>query len=116
MICLLMSPLNTSRTDGSFWGVLKLTHDFAGDNHLIDFSGTRLTQDLSKDFFLDQRTIAKLLVATKPTTAKCTLTIRSPSMQYVDVNIELASMWSLGVTYPQAEPVDDKKVKVRVFE
>lgn len=99
-------------TDGNFWGVLKITHDFEKENHNIDFSGTRLTQDMPKDFFLDQRTISKLLIATKPTTARCSLTIRSPGMQYVDLNISLASMWKWGVTYPQAETVGEGKVKV----
>lgn len=102
-------------TDGNFWGVLKITHDFDKDNHSIDFSGTRLTKDMPKDFFLDQRTISKLLIATKPTTARCSLTIRSPGMQYVDLNISLANMWTWGVTYPQAENVGEGRVKVCSF-
>lgn len=99
-----------TRVDGNFWGVLKIVHE--GDTHQVDFSGTRLTADIGKDYFLDQRTISKLLIATKPTTARCNLTIRCPAMQYVDLNISLANLWSWGVTYPQAEPVADGKVKV----
>lgn len=117
-ICAADDELDMSRTeddtlvDGNFWGVLKITHDFDAEKHTVDFSGTRLTNDLPKDFFLDQRTIGKLLIATKPTTARCNLTIRAPAVQYVDVNITLANMWSWGCTYPPAEPIGDGKVKV----
>jgi hypothetical protein len=115
-ICAADDELDMSRTedgtlvDGKFWGVLKITHE--GETHQVDFSGTRLTADMPKDYFFDQRTISKLLIATKPTTARCNLTIRCPAMQYVDLNISLAGMWSWGVTYPQAESVADGKVKV----
>lgn len=115
-ICAADDELDMSRTedgtlvDGNFWGVLKIVHE--GDTHAVDFSGTRLTNEIPKDFFLDQRTINKLLIATKPTTARCSLTIRCPAMQYVDVNISLANMWTWGCTYPPAEHAGDGKVKV----
>ena len=119
--CAADDDLDMSRTedgtlvDGNFWGVLKIVHD--NDNHSIDFSGTRLTTGeggavIPKDFFFDQRTVSKLVIATKPTTAKCTLTMRSPGVQYVDVNLGLAPMWNWGVTYPPADNVDERKMTV----
>lgn len=118
-ICATDDDLDMSRTedgtlvDGLFWGSLRITHDFDSDapKHTVDFTGTRLTHDLPNDFFLDSRTIGKLKIATKPTTARCTLTITAPSMQFLDVFVELAPMWTWGCTYPQAEPVGEGKVK-----
>lgn len=114
--------LDMSRTDdgtlvdGSFWGVLKITHQ--EDTHSIDFSGTRLDATsatgpiLPNEFLFDSRMMAKLMtVAARPTTAKCSLTIIAPSQQYCDVNIGLTPMWRFGITYPTAEPVGDNKVK-----
>jgi hypothetical protein len=46
-VCAADDDLDMSRTedgtlvDGNFWGVLKIIHE--GDNHSIDFTGTRLT-------------------------------------------------------------------------
>ena len=118
--------LDMSRTDdgtvvdGSFWGVLKITHQ--EDNHSIDFSGTQLGAasatgpTLPNEFLFDSRMMAKLLtVAARPTTAKCSLTIIAPSQQYCDVNIGLTPMWRFGITYPTAEPVGDNKVKVSII-
>ncbi len=115
--------LDMSRTDdgtlvdGSFWGVLKITHQ--DENHSIDFSGTRLgaasatAPIVPNEFFFDSRAMAKLMmVAARPTTAKCNLTVVAPSEQYCDVNINLTSMWRFGTTYPTAESVADNKVKV----
>lgn len=122
-ICATDDDLDMSRTDddtlvdGTFWGSLKIVHDFNADapKHAVDFTGTRLTHDLPNDFFLDSRTIGKLKIATKPTTARCTLTITAPTMQFLDVFVELAAMWTWGCTYPQAEPLGDGKVKVCSF-
>lgn len=69
---------------------------------------------LPKDFFFDQRTVSKLVIATKPTVAKCTLTMRGPGVQYVDVNLGLAPMWNWGVTYPPADSVEDRQMTVSV--
>lgn len=106
--------LDMSRTEdgttvaGMFWGKLDIVHD--GDVHRMEFSGTRL-QDQSPEFLFDSRVMSKLTVAAKPTTAKCTLTVLSPTVQYCDVNITLNSLWSVGMTWPPAEPQPDNKFK-----
>ncbi|KAF8319279.1 hypothetical protein DL93DRAFT_2074854 [Clavulina sp. PMI_390] len=97
--------------DGAFWGVMKIKHDYDKDEHTVDFTGTRLTNGLTRDFFLDRRTISKLQIAVKPTSARCTLTVRAPAVSLATIEIEISNMWSWGFTYPQAEPVSDGKVK-----
>jgi hypothetical protein len=108
--------LDMSRTedgtlvDGNFWGCLKIVHD--GDNHQMDFKGTRLVdQAIPSDFWFDSRTLNKLIVATRPTTAKCHLHIMSPVQQYCDVTLKLAPMWRLGMTWPPAEMHADNNAK-----
>ncbi|KAI0283044.1 hypothetical protein BGY98DRAFT_952691 [Russula aff. rugulosa BPL654] len=104
--------LNPGRhdVDGNFWGKLTIVHD--GDNHTMDFSGTRLLgEDVTPDLMVDQRVITKLAVAAKPSVAKCRLTLLSPAMQYCDVVLSCSSMWKMGITWPPAEPVGDGKVK-----
>lgn len=96
--------------DGSFWGKLDIVHD--GDTHKLEFSGTRLAnQDMSPEFLVDSRVMTKLAVATKPTTAKCHLSILTPAVQYCDVILTFSPLWKQGVTWPPAEVVEDNKVK-----
>jgi hypothetical protein len=96
--------------DGMFWGKLTIVHD--GDNHNMDFSGTRLLgEDVTPDLMVDQRVITKLAVAAKPSVAKCRLTLLAPSMQYCDVILSCTPMWKMGITWPPAEAIGDGKVK-----
>ncbi|KAH9001135.1 hypothetical protein EDB92DRAFT_1824976 [Lactarius akahatsu] len=96
--------------DGMFWGKLVIVHD--GDNHTMDFTGTRLLgEDVTPDLMVDQRVITKLAVAAKPSVAKCRLSLLAPSMQYCDVILSCAPMWKMGITWPPAEALGDGKVK-----
>lgn len=98
--------------DGMFWGKLNIVHD--GDNHFMDFSGTRLQQEdggVTPDMLVDSRVMTRLAVAAKPTTAKCHLSILAPSQQYCDVVLTLSPLWKLAVTWPPAEAIADNKVK-----
>jgi hypothetical protein len=96
--------------DGSFWGKLDIVH--RGDTHKLDFSGTRIAgQEYPSDFLVDSRVVAKLSVAAKPTTAKCQLSILSPTQQYCEVILSFSPWWKLGVTWPPAESMSDNKFK-----
>lgn len=97
--------------DGMFWGKLDIVHQ--GDTHKMEFSGTRLPpyQEYSPDFLVDSRVITKLAVASKPTTAKCQLTILSPAIQYCDVILTFSTMWKLGINWPPAENLAENKIK-----
>ena len=96
--------------DGQFWGKLDIVHD--GDTHKMEFSGTRMkNENLPSEFFFDQRVMSKLAVAARPTTARCHISVLSPSQQYCDVNLAFSPYWKLGVTWPPAEQVSDNKVK-----
>jgi hypothetical protein len=96
---------------GSFWGKLDLTH--RGDVHKMEFSGTRLPPgpEYPSDFLVDSRVVAKLSAAAKPTTAKCQLSILSPTQQYCEVILSFSPFWKLGVAWPLAENMADNKVK-----
>ncbi|KAI0054132.1 hypothetical protein FA95DRAFT_1551939 [Auriscalpium vulgare] len=96
--------------DGMFWGKLDIVHD--GDNHKMEFSGTRLlNDDVPPDLIVDSRVIAKLGVAAKPTVAKCRLTLLAPATQYCDVTLSCSPFWKMGITWPPAETIEDGKVK-----
>lgn len=96
--------------DGMFWGKLDIVHD--GDNHKMEFSGTRLANEqYTPEFMFDSRVMTKLAVAAKPTTAKCHLSILTPAVQYIDVVLSVSPMWKLATTWPPAENVADNKVK-----
>ncbi|KAI0322217.1 hypothetical protein OF83DRAFT_1167742 [Amylostereum chailletii] len=96
--------------DGMFWGKLNIVHD--GDNHNMEFSGTRLaSDDVRPDLMIDSRVVAKLAVAAKPPVAKCRLSLLAPAMQYCDLTLTCSPMWKLGITWPRAEPLEEGKVK-----
>ncbi|KAG6851011.1 hypothetical protein H0H93_004498 [Arthromyces matolae] len=97
--------------DGMFWGKLDIIH--AGDDHSLEFTGTRLpdNEDYKAGFRVDSRVMTKLAVAAKPVTAKCVLTILAPAMQYCDVVLSFSPLWQPGVTWPPAEKVEDNKIK-----
>jgi hypothetical protein len=96
--------------DGMFWGKLDIVH--SGDTHKMEFSGTRLANDnYSPEFMFDSRVMTKLAVAAKPTTAKCHLSVLTPTMQYCDIMLSFAPLWKLGTTWPPAETVSENKVK-----
>ncbi|KAG5645236.1 hypothetical protein DXG03_006653 [Asterophora parasitica] len=96
--------------DGMFWGKLDIVHN--GDDHRMEFSGTRLPPNEDYNGFkIDSRVITKLAVAAKPVTAKCHLTILTPAVQYCDVVFQFSALWKLGTAWPPAETVTDKKVK-----
>ncbi|KAG6814375.1 hypothetical protein H0H92_010961 [Tricholoma furcatifolium] len=97
--------------DGMFWGKLDIVH--AGDDHRMEFTGTRLpdNDDYKGGFKVDSRVMTKLAVAAKPVTAKCQLSILTPTVQYCDLILQFSPLWQPGVTWPPAEKVEDNKVK-----
>ncbi|GJE86919.1 hypothetical protein PsYK624_030020 [Phanerochaete sordida] len=97
--------------DGQFWGKLNIVHQ--GDTHTMEFSGTRIVNEdeVSPDLLVDSKVITKLAAAAKPATAKCHLSILAPSAQYCDVTLSCSTLWSLGMTWPTAEPLAENKVK-----
>lgn len=97
--------------DGMFWGKLDIVH--SGDTHTMEFSGTRLPpgHEYSPDLLIDQRVMTKLAVVSKPTTAKCNLTILAPIVQYCDVVLTFAQFWRLGIAWPPPEEVEENKLK-----
>ncbi|TFK76393.1 hypothetical protein BDN72DRAFT_755477 [Pluteus cervinus] len=95
--------------DGVFWGKLDIVH--SGDNHTMEFTGTRLPPDQDYNFVVDARMMGKLNAAAKPPSAKCQLSILAPVMQYCDVILTFSTLWKLGMTWPPAENVGDNKVK-----
>ncbi|KAH9946082.1 uncharacterized protein BXZ73DRAFT_95587 [Epithele typhae] len=101
--------------DGSFWGKLDIVHD--GDDHRMEFSGTRIqnTENVSTDLIIDSRVLNKLSYAAKPATAKCHLSILAPGQQYADVILSFSALWKMGVTWPPAEPLPDNPSKVKWF-
>ncbi|KAF7304916.1 hypothetical protein MKEN_01205900 [Mycena kentingensis (nom. inval.)] len=95
--------------DGMFWGKLDIVHQ--GDTHKMEFSGTRLANETPPEFVFDSRVVAKLAVAAKPTTAKCSLSVLSPSVQYCDIMLTFSPFWKIGTTWPPAENLSENKVK-----
>lgn len=97
--------------DGLFWGKLAIIHQ--GDEHSMEFSGTRIVNEteVTSDMLVDSRVITKLAAATKPSTAKCHLSILAPSSQYCDVTLSCSTLWKLGMTWPTAETIGENKVK-----
>jgi len=110
--------LDMSRTEdgtvvaGMFMGKLDIVHDHAAGNHRMEFTGSRLKdEEYSPDFFFDSRTMGKLVIAARPSVAKCYLSVMSPDQQYCDVTLTLSPFWKLGRTWPPVEPVDANKSK-----
>ncbi|KIJ69276.1 hypothetical protein HYDPIDRAFT_172713 [Hydnomerulius pinastri MD-312] len=96
--------------DGLFWGKLQIVHD--GDNHTVDFTGTRMKDpDITPEFLFDSRVMTKLTSAARPTSAKCHLSILAPAQQYCDVFLTVNSLWNISITWPQAEILADNKYK-----
>ena len=96
--------------DGMFWGKLDIVHD--GDTHKMEFSGTRLQgEDVPLELLVDTRVITKLAVAAKPPVARCRLSLIAPSTQYCEVTLQCAPMWTMGITWPTAETLEEGKVK-----
>ncbi|TCD68902.1 hypothetical protein EIP91_009452 [Steccherinum ochraceum] len=98
--------------DGMFWGKLQIVHD--GDEHNMEFSGTRIinSDEVPPDLLIDSRLISKLaLITAKPVAAKCHLNIYSPIQQYCDLVLTLSPYWKLGLAHPAPEPVQENKVK-----
>ncbi|KAF9053745.1 hypothetical protein BDZ89DRAFT_976334 [Hymenopellis radicata] len=96
--------------DGMFWGKLDIVHQ--GDTHKMEFTGTRLqSEQYNPESMFDSRVVAKLAVATKPTTARCQLSLLTPDVQYCDVVLTFSPLWKLGITWPPAEKLADNKVK-----
>ncbi|KAF9535304.1 hypothetical protein CPB83DRAFT_888034 [Crepidotus variabilis] len=98
--------------DGQFWGKLDIVH--SGDNHTLEFSGTRLPpgEEITPEMLIDTRVISKLATVTKSKiTAKCNLAILAPELQYCDVLLTFSPYWKLGVAWPPPETLDDNKVK-----
>ena len=96
--------------DGLFWGKLSIVH--SGDNHSLEFSGTRMNNpDISPEFMFDSKVMAKLTSATRPSPAKCHLSILAPGQQYCDVFLTVNPLWNLSMTWPPAENVGDQKYK-----
>ncbi|KAH7910180.1 hypothetical protein BJ138DRAFT_1153526 [Hygrophoropsis aurantiaca] len=99
-----------SKVEGMFWGKLDIVH--AGDDHRIEFTGTRMANpDITPEFMFDSRVMTKLTTAAKPTTAKCHLSILAPALQYCDVILTFSQFWKLALTWPPAETLSENKVK-----
>jgi hypothetical protein len=86
---------------GNFWGKLEIIHQ--GDDHRMEFTGTRRDDSLPEDFFFDNRIMNKLAVAAKPTTARCNIYMYSPETQYSDIHLSFSPFWKMGITWPPAE-------------
>ncbi|KXN86875.1 hypothetical protein AN958_09470, partial [Leucoagaricus sp. SymC.cos] len=101
--------------DGQFWGKLNIVHQ--GDNHKLDFQGTRLPQgpEFTTEVMFDSRTIGKLAIASRPPVARCQLSVICPSAQYCDLMLQTSSFWRLSMTWPPAEPMDGDPNKVKFF-
>lgn len=96
--------------DGIFWGKLQIIHD--GDEHSLEFTGTRMPNEpAAKDLIVDTKAISKLASVAKPPTAKCHLSIIPPAQQYCDVVLTTSPYWTFGMTWPPAEVVEENKVK-----
>ena len=96
--------------DGIFWGKLRIVHD--GDNHSMEFSGTRIPNETAtQELIVDTKVISKLATVAKPPTAKCHLSIIPPAQQYCDVVLTTSAYWTFGMTWPPAEVVEENKVK-----
>ncbi|KAF9246303.1 hypothetical protein BU15DRAFT_85076 [Melanogaster broomeanus] len=94
--------------DGMFWGKLSIVH--SGDTHTVDFTGTRMNDpEITPEFLFDSRAMTKLTTAARPTSARCHLSILAPAQQYCDVFLTVNSLWTLSMTWPQAENVADNK-------
>ncbi|CAL1704547.1 unnamed protein product [Somion occarium] len=105
-----MSRMEDGTTvDGMFWGKLDVIHD--GDTHKMEFTGTRIVDDVPPELLVDSRIIQKLSVASKPATAKCHLSILAPAQQYCDVVLSFSPLWKLRISLPPAEDVGPNKVK-----
>jgi hypothetical protein len=101
--------------DGQFWGKLDIVH--SGDNHSLEFSGTRLPpgEQFTTDMLIDTRVIGKLATVTKATTtAKCNLTILAPTVQYCEVVLSFSPYWKLGIAWPPPEAKEEPH-KVKYF-
>lgn len=101
--------------DGQFWGKLDIIH--SGDDHSVEFSGTRLPpgEQFTTDMLIDTRVIGKLATVTKETTtAKCNLTILAPAVQYCEVVLSFSPYWRLGIAWPPPEPKEEPN-KVKYF-
>jgi len=97
--------------DGVFWGKLDIVHN--GDDHRMEFSGTRVAnaEEVPQDLIVDSKVIARLASATQPATARCHLSLLAPTQQYCDVTLSFSPLWKIGVTWPPPEQIDDNKVK-----
>ena len=96
--------------DGKFWGKLDIVH--SGDTHTLEFSGARLRPgEEPPDVSIDSRVISKLAVVTKPTTAKCHLTILAPGQHYCEVVLVFSPLWKLGIAWPPPERLEELKIK-----
>lgn len=105
--------------DGSFWGCLKITH--TDDEHTMEFKGTRLTPSppsssslalpLPTNLSMDQLTVERLAVASRPSTVKSTIRIFSPKEDNVEIGIYFSPMWSLTSSFPPAEREGEQKCK-----
>jgi hypothetical protein len=110
--------LDMSRTEdgtlvaGMFMGKLDIVHDHDAKVHKMEFTGTRLKEDsYSSDFFFDSRTMGKLVLAAKPSIARCHISILSPDQQYCDIELKLSKFWKLGNTWPPVEMLGENSAK-----
>jgi len=96
---------------GSFWGKLDIVHE--GDNHSLDFTGTKMipTDDISPDMLVDARLLSKLGRASRPPVAKFNLSILTNKASYCDVILTFSPAWKLGVAWPPPEELEPHKVK-----
>ncbi|XP_006458084.1 hypothetical protein AGABI2DRAFT_63607 [Agaricus bisporus var. bisporus H97] len=101
--------------DGQFWGKLDIVHQ--GDNHKLNFSGTRMPpgEEYSADIMFDSKIISKLAIASKPPVAKCQLSVICPASQYCDITLQTSPYWKLSMIWPPAEAVQGDPNRVKLF-
>ena len=102
--------------DGSFWGCLKIVH--TDDEHLMEFSGTRIAASPSSDsgssilpLTMDHRAMERIALATRPATVKCTIRINAPKEESVEVGVCFSPMWQMTGSFPPAERAEEAKAK-----
>jgi len=101
--------------DGQFWGKLDLVH--RGDDHKLEFQGTRLPHgsENAPEAMFDSRMISRLAIASKPPVARCQLSVICPIIQYCDLVLQTSAFWKLSMTWPPAESLDGDPNKVKFF-
>ncbi len=121
--------LDMSRTDdgtlvdGSFWGLLKITH--TAEEHAIEFQGSRVASGSPRSSNTSPSplalpfpgSIAPAVAVRPPSSLKCTVRVNAPKDgATIEIGVCFSPMWSLTNAYPPVEDREDeaKAAKWRV--